>query len=110
MNAGFGFSLVPPVLSGQFYRMKKLALALVAPFALAACLADEPATMTDEDQCGAAEFQHLIGQPQSALDDLELPESTRIIPPGAPVTMDFRPDRLNIQIGEDGLIERVHCV
>lgn len=90
--------------------MKRIALALAAPLALAACLADEPDTMPDEDQCGAAALQSLVGQPQAVLDAMTFPEGTRIIQPGMPVTMDYRPDRLNIQIGEDGLIKSVHCV
>lgn len=90
--------------------MRHVLLALAAPLALAACLADEPATMPDDDACGASALQHLVGQPQSVLDGMSFPEGTRILPPGAPMTMDFRPDRLNIFIGEDGRIERLQCV
>ncbi|MBW7922212.1 MAG: hypothetical protein H3C51_08955 [Rubellimicrobium sp.] len=90
--------------------MKQLVLAFVAPLALAACVAGEPAAVADEDTCGAAALEHLVGQPQSVLDGMTFPDGTRILPPGAPMTMDFRPDRLNIFIGEDGLIERLQCV
>lgn len=33
----------------------------------------------------------------------------RTIRPGDAVTMDFRPDRLNVEIGEDGRIKRLRC-
>ena len=33
----------------------------------------------------------------------------RTIRPGDAVTMDFRPDRLNLEIGEDGRITRFRC-
>ncbi|MEJ5975757.1 I78 family peptidase inhibitor [Novosphingobium sp. PS1R-30] len=33
----------------------------------------------------------------------------RTIRPGDAVTQDFRPDRLNVEIGEDGRIKRVYC-
>lgn len=90
--------------------MKRLILALAAPLALAACIDGEPGTMPDADQCGAAALQSLVGQPQSVIDSMTFPDGTRIILPDTPVTMDYRPDRLNIQIGEDGLVESVHCV
>ena len=33
----------------------------------------------------------------------------RAINPGDMVTQDFRPDRLNIEIGEDGRIKQFRC-
>jgi len=33
----------------------------------------------------------------------------RVIHPGDAVTMDFRPDRLNVEIGAGGRIERLRC-
>lgn len=90
--------------------MKQIALVLAAPLALAACIAEVPGAMPAEDQCGAAALQSLVGQPQSVINGMTFPDGTRIILPGMAVTMDYRPDRLNIQIGEDGLVESVHCV
>lgn len=37
----------------------------------------------------------------------DLPESHRIIHPGSMVTMDFRPDRLNVHVKEDGTVAKV---
>lgn len=92
--------------------MKQLVLAL--PLVLAACMEappSQPQPVTDPmpDMCGATALQHLVGQPQSALAAMTFPEGTRILTPGMAVTMDYRPDRLNITIGEDGLIASVTC-
>lgn len=86
-------------------------LALVAPLLLMACTLEVPVSDSPapEDQCGAAALQGLVGQPRSILDTMRFTEGTRIIEPGSAVTMDYRPDRLNILIGEDGLIEAVNC-
>lgn len=93
--------------------MKHLTLALVAPFLLSACMDTAPAdpapTDPAPDQCGAAGLQSLVGQPRSVLAAMTFPEGTRIIEPGMAVTMDYRPDRLNITIGEDGAIAAVAC-
>lgn len=99
--------------------MKQIALALAAPLFLSACMdmappnpapADPaPADPAPADQCGAAGMQSLVGQPASVLAAMTFPAGTRIIEPGMAVTMDYRPDRLNITIGEDGLIAAVAC-
>ncbi|MDT1063158.1 I78 family peptidase inhibitor [Paracoccus sp. CPCC 101403] len=70
---------------------------------------DAPATLPGEDACGASRFQNLVGQPKSVLDGVTLPEGNRVIGPNQPVTMDFRPTRLNVEIGKDGRIARVGC-
>ncbi len=91
--------------------MKQLVLAL--PLVLAACAEvpprGEPVVDPMPDLCGAAALQTLVGQPQSVLAAMTFPEGTRIITPGMAVTMDYRPDRLNITIGEDGNISGVNC-
>lgn len=61
------------------------------------------------DTCGAADFAHLVGMERAALDDLDLPEGTRIIPLGQPVTMDHLPERLNIYLNAQGQVWRVRC-
>ena len=43
------------------------------------------------------------------LASMMLPAGTRVIGPGDAVTMDFRHDRLNLEIGESGRIERIAC-
>lgn len=82
---------------------------LCAPLLLAACVVDEPAIPPEPDACNAAALQGLVGQPAAAARAMELPAGTRIVGPGDPVTADFRPDRLNIEIGADGRVARVAC-
>lgn len=89
----------------------KTGLFLALPLLLAACVtADDPvAAAPEQSGCGAAGFQGLIGQPKAALSSLTLPAGTRIIGPEQAVTMDFRPDRLNVEIGPDARIARIGC-
>jgi hypothetical protein len=71
---------------------------------------EAPATPTGSaDTCGAARFAHLVGQGPEAARALGLPQRTRIIGHGDPVTMDYLPDRLNIQLGPDGKIRQISC-
>lgn len=69
----------------------------------------KPEQDTAADACKAASLQVLVGQPKSVVENMDLPEATRILGPNQPVTMDFRPDRLNIEIGTDGRIKRIGC-
>lgn len=84
--------------------MKKF---LLLTLLLAACRED-PIAQT-EDTCGAVPLQNLVGEAASAAERLELKEGSRVLQHNAPATTDFRPDRLNITIGEDGKIARVFC-
>lgn len=90
-------------------------LMLVLPvLALAACapLPPPPGALPaepDPDACKASTYQGLVGQRRSVLDTMMLPAGTRVIGPGDPVTMDFRAERLNVEIGEGGRIERIAC-
>lgn len=82
-----------------------LALAACAPVPPPAPLPEEP----DSDACKASTYQGLVGQSQTVLAPMMLPAGTRVIGPNDAVTMDFRPDRLNVEIGESGRIERIAC-
>lgn len=91
--------------------MRRRAILCLPLLALAAC-AEDPIPVAGEpgaDTCGAAEVQPLIGQPISRY---EAPEgkSVRIIRPGDAVSMDYRPDRLNISLDETDRIVAVDCV
>ena len=37
----------------------------------------------------------------------DLPKEHRVLEPGSMKTMDFKPDRLNIHVGEDGTVQNV---
>lgn len=51
--------------------------------------------------------QLLTGLPLQSFAKRELPELHRVIPPGAMVTKDFRPDRLNVHVKDDGTVSHV---
>lgn len=87
------------------------AFVLLPLLALAACVqpADAPPAEPDPDACKASGMQGLVGQPKSVLATMLLPAGSRVIGPGDAVTMDFRPDRLNVEIGADGRIAKVAC-
>lgn len=88
--------------------MKQAALAGCVFAVLAACqpvVTDGP----DLSTCGADALQGLVGQPASVLDTMKFGQETRIIRPDMAVTMDFRAERLNIEIDRAERISRVHC-
>ena len=81
-------------------------------FMLSACnlpADQEPMSIGAGAVCAAAEFQIYRWQKVEVLDDVSLPRPTRVIGPDMAVTMDYRPDRLNIAYGKTGRIERIYC-
>jgi len=58
--------------------------------------------------CGADQVQDMVGQPVDESRDRLAPEA-RIIPPNSPITQDYRPDRLNVDLDEGGIITRIWC-
>ena len=91
---------------------KALLLGLSAATLLAACepLPVEPLPdAAPPDDCRASAYQGLVGQPVSVLAAMTFPIGTRQIGPNDAVTSDFRPERLNIEYGSTGRIEKVSC-
>ncbi|MFN3723543.1 MAG: I78 family peptidase inhibitor [Paracoccaceae bacterium] len=88
--------------------MKHPVLAGCVVALLAAC---QPVTPEGPDlaTCGAGALQGLVGQPASVLQTMKFGQETRIIRPDTAVTMDYRADRLNIEIDRAERISRVHC-
>ena len=73
-----------------------------------------PAVPPEDDACGAAKLTDYLNRLPT--DDVTTGiaqtvghDRIRTIKPGDAVTMDFRPDRLNVEIGEDGRIQRIRC-
>jgi hypothetical protein len=73
----------------------------------AACVPPAPPVLATS--CGAEGLQSLVGRPASVLQTMRFGTTTRIIRPGMAVTMDFAPDRLNIEINAAETISRVSC-
>ncbi len=92
-------------------------IALLLPMAFAACVEVESPPdpgiieppMPPVGACGAPELQGLVGQPASVLETMKFGTDTRVIHPGMAVTMDYREDRLNIEIDQEKMISRVSC-
>jgi len=86
-----------------------LSFALAVALSSAACVPVLEPPVATENACGAAELQGLVGQPASVLRTMKFGLDTRIIRPETVVTMDYRPDRLNIDIDAGERITRVYC-
>ncbi|MFN3525881.1 MAG: I78 family peptidase inhibitor [Paracoccus sp. (in: a-proteobacteria)] len=87
-----------------------LLTSLAAVALLAACEPiPAPAPDAPADECGAQGYQGLIGQPRETLSRMTFPVNTRIIGPEDAVTSDFRTDRLNIEYGLNGRIDKISC-
>lgn len=59
--------------------------------------------------CPADQHQAWVGQRVDVLNDVDLPEGTRVIFPTTPVTMDYREDRMNVEVDKADQIARVYC-
>lgn len=90
--------------------MKSLLLVLpLAVLALPALAQD--ATVPAPDLCHAADHQALVGQNMAAAMKAGLfpGPDLRIFRSGAMLTMDMRPDRLNVEFDGTDKIIRVYC-
>lgn len=79
---------------------------------LSACSAETPAAPEPlSSMCQAERLAGLVGQDQSALDQLDpaLKASLRVLQSDGMVDASYNPDRTNVTIGEDGTIESIRC-
>ncbi|MBX3483475.1 peptidase inhibitor I78 [Phenylobacterium sp.] len=104
--------------------MRRVALA-VTLIALAGCstpappepppppplaLAPAPPPPPPPDTCGAREHQDLVGRPRTEIPIPLDPARQRVACTTCPMTMDFRPERLNFFFdAKTGLIQDVRC-
>ena len=89
-------------------------LTLLPLLALAACatVPEDPQIDTPVlggDSCDADALGYLVGQDIDEIDTATLPQPRRIIPPGTAVTMDYRADRTNFELDDEGRVVRVYC-
>ena len=94
---------------------------LIPLFFLAACqtgmktdsapiqAAVSPSAPSAEDPCSSRNFGNLVGTPGDQVKDSMFPAGSRVLRPGMVMTMDYRSERLNVVIGEEGTVERVYC-
>ena len=89
-----------------------LILAPALALALAACAemrAKVPGAAPDDGTCPAGQHQDWVGQSVAALNDVDLPEGSRVLFPTTPATMDFNEERLNVSVDAGDNISRVYC-
>ena len=80
-------------------------LACILALALSGCV-PAPTGMPGPDACGAPGLQGLVGKDVAAVT---VPPGTRVIYPGTPVTEDYSPTRLNLDVDGSGRITGVWC-
>ncbi len=59
--------------------------------------------------CPADAHQDWVGKRIDVLNEVELPEGTRVLFPTTPATMDYREDRMNVTVDKADTITRVYC-
>lgn len=62
-----------------------------------------------DDPCGAQTLQSLVGQPADRFEPSAWTGPVRVIPPNGVMTMDHRPQRLNVDVDTAGDIQRLWC-
>ncbi len=70
---------------------------------------DEQVSRPPPDTCQMAAHQSLIGTVGEEIDQSTLPAGSRVICHNCAVTMDYRAERLNIDLGADGKVVRLRC-
>lgn len=97
---------------------------IIAPAALALSLAacngqtpppaENPPIGAIEPTCNAEQFVSYVGTPANdatiaAIQAKRGNKAIRVIKPGMAVTMDYRADRLNVDVDDTGTIKRFYC-
>ncbi|WP_156839437.1 I78 family peptidase inhibitor [Novosphingobium aquimarinum] len=102
-------------------RRNRIAIAAgsLAALALAGCAGTErpggsSEAMPASDECGAQALQGYLGAVATGSVEARIREAAgegrvRVIGPDDVVTMDFRPDRLNVETDAEGRIVRIRC-
>lgn len=94
-----------------------IAPVLISACLVSACIGTEPrggkSEKHDDDvgipYCKAEDYEYLIGQPVSKLEEVDLPNVTRVLRPGDVVTLDYSEDRLNVETDKSGRIIKMKC-
>lgn len=92
---------------------------LIAALALGACATTQPTASESNpavlgDSCDTSILAGLVGKPFTPALEADARKQSglknvRVIRPGMAVTMDFRPDRLNIDLDEKGVVTGFRC-
>ncbi|MCJ2187373.1 I78 family peptidase inhibitor [Novosphingobium beihaiensis] len=103
-------------------RLRLTAAATAALLPLSACAADSapppaqsmPPLPGVEPDCGAEKLGAYVGQRatdavMAAIREWRAGHPVRVLRPGSVVTMDYRPDRLNVDLDANGVIKGFRC-
>lgn len=90
------------------FRIRLLGAAMIVGLGTPGALLAVASGAAENTACLTEEQMTLVGQDLDAVQD-SLPETARIIPPDSAVTQDHRPERVNVDLDEDGVILRVWC-
>lgn len=93
--------------------MKALVL-IAVPLSLAACSYERPAPVEPIRECNANRIQALVGRDAAPATIKQAQEqatarTVRVIKPGMAVTMDYRTDRLNVELDGANKITALRC-
>lgn len=88
--------------------MKRFALAVAPVLLLSGCFFPAGGPYANLGTCPAASMQGMVGQPASATAGITY-GPRRVYHFNDPVTTDYNPERLNVEIGPAGRIARITC-
>ena len=83
-------------------------LALFASCQMGGETGPEPSRPAAE-ACGASGLGYIIGLRASEIDFSQHADTVRVIKPNSAVTLDHRPERLNVHVDEGGIITKLTC-
>jgi len=85
------------------------AVLVVAACASTPEASDDLVSLPGETACAADAYQVLVGQPIGEVHTDSLPQPLRVYEITDMVTMDHRPDRMNVVVSPEGEVVEVKC-
>ncbi|MGX9351525.1 I78 family peptidase inhibitor [Shimia sp. W99] len=103
--------------------MRPVIPAILCLGALVACAAPDPVPepeinasaqmsqlpLVGSSSCSEEAFGPMLGRPVSVLETIETPEKVRVIAPGQIITMEYLPQRLNVEHDDRKIVTKVWC-
>lgn len=72
-------------------------------------IAPEGGAMLEGNAAPGCDFARWVGLPVDEQAIKETGRPYRVLPPGSVATMDYNPDRLNVHLGDGGIVIAVTC-
>ena len=61
------------------------------------------------DACGASRYAHFVGEPFATMHHASLPNDARVARYIRPSTLEYRPERLNVVVSDEGRVTAIGC-